>query len=48
LVSRPVFTAARVTNPKRFLLEQPLEESASMPIAVIVNWPALLKKGAAP
>ena len=33
---------------KRFLLEQPLEETASMPITVIVNWPALLKKGAAP
>jgi hypothetical protein len=32
---------------KRFLLAQPLEESASVPITVIVNWPALLKKGAA-
>ena len=29
---------------KRFLLAQPLEESASVPITVIVNWPALLKK----
>jgi Tol biopolymer transport system component len=29
---------------KRFLLAQPLEESASAPITVIVNWPALLKK----
>ena len=28
----------------RFLLAQPLEESASVPITVIVNWPALLKK----
>jgi len=26
------------------LLAQPLEESASVPITVIVNWPALLKK----
>jgi Tol biopolymer transport system component len=33
---------------QRFLLAQPLEESASVPITVIVNWPALLKKGAAP
>jgi serine/threonine protein kinase len=33
---------------KRVLLAQPLEESASVPITVIVNWPALLKKGAAP
>jgi eukaryotic-like serine/threonine-protein kinase len=32
---------------KRFLLAQPLEESASVPITVIVNWPLLLKKGAA-
>jgi hypothetical protein len=31
---------------KRFLLAQPLEESASVLITVIVNWPALLKKGA--
>jgi hypothetical protein len=31
---------------KRFLLAQPLEESASVPITVIVNWPALLKKAA--
>jgi Tol biopolymer transport system component len=31
---------------KRFLLAQPLEESTSVPITVIVNWPALLKKGA--
>ena len=31
---------------KRFLLAQPLEESGSVPITVIVNWPALLKKGA--
>jgi Tol biopolymer transport system component len=30
----------------RFLMAQPLEESASVPITVIVNWPALLKKGA--
>jgi serine/threonine protein kinase len=30
----------------RFLLAQPLEESASVPITVIVNWPALLQKGA--
>jgi Tol biopolymer transport system component len=29
---------------RRFLLAQPLEESASVPITVIVNWPALLKK----
>jgi eukaryotic-like serine/threonine-protein kinase len=29
---------------KRFLLAQPLEESASSPITVIVNWPALLRK----
>jgi hypothetical protein len=29
---------------KRFLLAQPLQESASVPITVIVNWPALLKK----
>ena len=28
----------------RFLLAQPLEEGASVPITVIVNWPALLKK----
>jgi len=28
-------------------LAQPLEESASVPITVIVNWPALLKKEAA-
>jgi hypothetical protein len=26
---------------------QPLEEDASVPITVIVNWPALLNKGAA-
>ena len=31
---------------KRFLLAQPLEDSASVPITVIVNWPALLKKEA--
>jgi hypothetical protein len=31
---------------KRFLLAQPLEESALVPITVIVNWPTLLKKGA--
>jgi hypothetical protein len=31
---------------KRFLLAQPFEEGASVPITVIVNWPALLKKGA--
>jgi Tol biopolymer transport system component len=31
---------------KRFLLAQPLEDSASVPITVIWNWPALLKKGA--
>jgi Tol biopolymer transport system component len=31
---------------KRFLLAQPLEESASVPITVIVNWPALLKREA--
>ena len=31
---------------KRFLLAQPLEESTSMPITVIVNWPALLKREA--
>jgi Tol biopolymer transport system component len=30
---------------KRFLLAQPLDESASVPITVIVNWPMLLKKG---
>jgi Tol biopolymer transport system component len=29
---------------QRFLLGQPLEESASVPLTVIVNWPALLKK----
>jgi Tol biopolymer transport system component len=29
---------------KRFVLAQPLEESASVPITVIVNWSALLKK----
>jgi Tol biopolymer transport system component len=33
---------------KRFLLAQPLEDSASVPITVIVNWPALLKHGALP
>ena len=31
---------------KRVLLAQPLEESASVPITVIVNWPALLKREA--
>jgi serine/threonine protein kinase len=31
---------------QRFLLAQPLEDSASVPITVIVNWPALLKKEA--
>jgi Tol biopolymer transport system component len=31
---------------RRFLLAQPLEESASVPITVIVNWPALLKREA--
>jgi hypothetical protein len=31
---------------KRFLLAQPLQESTSVPITVIVNWPALLKTGA--
>jgi serine/threonine protein kinase/Tol biopolymer transport system component len=31
---------------KRFVLAEPLEESASVPITVIVNWPALLKKQA--
>jgi hypothetical protein len=30
---------------KRFLVAQPLEESASGPITVIGNWSALLKKG---
>jgi Tol biopolymer transport system component len=30
----------------RFLLAQPLEESASVPITLIDNWPELLKKGA--
>jgi serine/threonine protein kinase len=34
------------SNGKRFLLAQPVEESASVPITVIVNWPVLLKKGA--
>jgi hypothetical protein len=29
---------------KRFLLAQPMEESGSVPITVIVNWPALLKR----
>jgi serine/threonine protein kinase/Tol biopolymer transport system component len=29
---------------RRFLLAQPLQENASVPITVIVNWPALLKK----
>jgi hypothetical protein len=29
---------------KRFLLAQPLEESATVPITVIVQWPTLLKK----
>jgi hypothetical protein len=29
---------------QRFLLAQPLEEGGSVPITVIVNWPALLKK----
>ena len=29
---------------QRFLLAHPLEESASVPITVIVNWPELLKK----
>jgi hypothetical protein len=33
---------------KRFVLAQPLEEGGSVPITVIFNWPALLKKGAAP
>jgi len=33
---------------QRFLLAQSLEESASVPITVIVNWLELLKKGAAP
>jgi Tol biopolymer transport system component len=33
-------------NGKRFLLTQPLEDSASVPITVIVNWPELLKKAA--
>jgi hypothetical protein len=28
----------------RFLLAQPLEESASVPITMIVNWPVPLKK----
>jgi serine/threonine protein kinase/Tol biopolymer transport system component len=32
------------TDGKRFVLAQPLEESASVPITVIVDWPALLKK----
>jgi hypothetical protein len=31
---------------KRFLLAQPLEESTSVPITVIFNWPELLKKQA--
>jgi hypothetical protein len=31
---------------QRFLLAQPLEEGASVPITVIFNWPTLLKKGA--
>src|SRR5215475_13641566 len=30
---------------ERFLLAQALEEDTSVPITVIVNWPALLKKG---
>ena len=29
-----------------FLVAQPLEEVATVPITVIINWPALLKKGA--
>jgi hypothetical protein len=29
---------------KRFLLAQPLEESASVPITVITNWTALIKR----
>jgi eukaryotic-like serine/threonine-protein kinase len=29
---------------KRFLLAEPLEESASVPITVVINWPALLEK----
>jgi len=33
---------------KRFLLAQPLEDSASVPITVIMNWPALLQHGAVP
>ena len=31
---------------KRFLFAEPLEDSASVPITVIVNWPELLKKEA--
>jgi len=32
---------------KQFLFAQPLEEAASLPITVVVNWPELLNKGAA-
>ena len=32
------------SDAKRFLLAQPLEETTSVPITVIVNWPELLKK----
>jgi len=31
---------------KQFLFAQPLEEAASLPITVVVNWPELLNKGA--
>jgi Tol biopolymer transport system component/tRNA A-37 threonylcarbamoyl transferase component Bud32 len=30
---------------KRFLFAQPLQEAASLPITVVVNWPELVKKG---
>jgi len=30
---------------KRFLVARPLQEAASLPITVVVNWPELMKKG---
>jgi hypothetical protein len=50
----PLTSAIDAFNPyrvdpggQRFLVQAPPDQAASPPLTVIVNWPALLKKGAA-
>jgi hypothetical protein len=38
----------RASNGQRFLVRATPEREASKPMTVIVNWPALLKRGAGP